>query len=785
MIRTLFLLILCFAAAIQLSAQKVVINGLVKNHNGEPLPYAYVIDSLTGTGSITNNLGYFSFSVNPNSVLVLTASHVSCNASTKTISTAADTFVVFNLGPLNIEEITVKGTPLARQAMTGAHFLDHKTIKSIPTFFGEHDILRSVSTLPGIAAGVEDFTAIYARGGNRDQNLFLIDGARLFSTSHFGGMVSMFNPDLIRHIDIYKGGAPARYGDGLSSVMDITLRDGGNEGTKFRLDLGNLRSGFLFEGKLGHTFNLLLAGRIGYKTLFYRGLQFPRALKNPALTGEFQNFTFYDLDGKLRYQFSEKTQVFFNFHLGNDLQNYLWRDAYNDTLTVLKDFNQLDRLWHYRVHNNNVTLGLRTIIAQGISLKNTLWFTSSGTNRHYVETAFNSIHHKDIHSNTQQYFINDFSEKIELFIGNIHKHQIMAGGQLSYFINSSGLFKQSTFKSGIDSTWGETPKHALEGAFFLEDDYQPLPGFFIHTGIRALYLQTADTTYLRLQPRLNLRYQIRDNLSVKGGLALTDQVFHSMVEITSYNESESWLLASKAILPQHAWQASAGIYGNIGNTRIQYSAETYYKHMKNLLHFPSQVGLPRLMQYVQKNGVGESYGAELLLKKDGGKINWAIAYTLAWSNRKFESINAGQWFASDFDRRHDFNFNFNYYLNHNNSIHFNYLLQSGRPFTMPLAYVTPGELYFGLNGFRVYNGLNNVRAPWTRRFDCAYTRGGQILQGRKYSFTFSIMNLFGHVNPNAMYASNNKVYIRASYKTMVSGLFTIQLFKEKTNLENL
>jgi len=769
----------CLTAVLQLTAQKVVINGLVKNDNGEPLPYAYIIDSMTSTGTITNNSGYFSFSMNPSNIQVLTASHVSSVSSTKTFTTSKDTFIVFNLGPLNIEEITVKGTPLARQAMTGANFLDHKTIMNIPTFFGEHDIMRAMTTLPGIAGGVEDFTAFYVRGGNRDQNLFLVDGTRLFSTSHFGGMVSMFNPDLIRHIDIYKGGAPARYGDGLSSVMDISLREGGNKGNKARIDIGNLRSGLLFEGKIGGKANYLLAGRIGYKTLFYRGLQFPKAIKDETMMGEFQNFTFYDLDAKVGFHPNKRTNLFLNIHLGSDLQNYLIRSEYGDTLSALKTFNKLNQKWYYNIHNNIITLGSKTVISPGIALKNTLWNTNYGNNRTYVETAFDSSNELDIYKSSQNNFINDFSDKIELLIGKINKHSLITGGQISYYETSSGRFQKTELKTGVDSLWGEPNHNALETSLFIEDDYQPFSGFFINAGLRATNLSASDTTYQRIQPRVNLRYRIRENLSMKAGLAVTDQAFHSMVEINSYNEAESWLLANKQILPQHAWQTSAGIYGNIANTRIEYSIETYYKRMKDLLYLPAQIGFPQLMEYVQKNGIGESYGTEFLIKKDGGKINWAIAYTLAWSNRKFSSINDGEWFASDFDRRHDFNFSFNYYLNKANTLNFNYLLQSGRPFTMPLAYVPPGELYFGLNGYRVYDGLNNVRAPWTRRFDCAYTRRGYIINGRKYSFTISVMNLFGHVNPNAMYASNNKVYLRSSYRTLISGLFTLQLFQER------
>ncbi|MDA3929175.1 MAG: TonB-dependent receptor plug domain-containing protein, partial [Prolixibacteraceae bacterium] len=761
MLNKFLFVILSLFIVLSAYSQKAIITGFVKSNSGEPVIYAYIIDSLSNTGTITNNAGYFSLPVKANTKLILKTSHVSYVPMIKAITAVQDTFVTFVLQSRNLDEVVIKGTPLARQAMTGANYLDHKTIMSIPTFYGEHDIVRALTILPGISGGIEDYTAFYVRGGNRDQNLFLVDGARLFSTSHFGGTISMFNPDLIRHIDIYKGGAPARYGDGLSSVTDITLREGGENGTNARFDLGNMRSGLLLEGNIGSKINYLIAGRLGYWSLFLHRLSYPQAIRNDTLKGEFQNFNFYDLDTKLTFHPTSKSSLFFNIHFGKDYNNYLERRNFSDTGADTYQFNLANDHWSNNIINNNYTLGLKSIIAPGLALKNTLWLTQYHTNRTETRTAFNSSQKLELYRSSSQSSISDLSNKIELVFGKINRHQIITGGQVSYYNISSGLFQEKDLES--DSIWGDPNHTAIESSIFIENDFQVFHGFFVNTGIRLMNINVTDTSFIRFEPRINVRYSVNKNLSFKTGFTITNQSFHSLVEVNGFEETEFWMLSNSEIHPQHASQISTGIYGKFRKTKIEYSAEAYYKKMSDLLYLPSQVGMSKLMKSIQKNGIGKSYGFEFLVQKKEGRINWAVAYTLAWSKRCFETLNEGMWFASDFDRRHDINISMNLFLSKKNTLNFNYLLQSGRPFTMPKAYVTASDFYYGYNGFWFYDGLNTVRAPWSKRFDLSYKRKGQILNNRAYDFTFSVMNVFGHRNPNSMYVKNNKVYINSSY----------------------
>jgi hypothetical protein len=197
--------------------------------------------------------------------------------------------------------------------------------------------------------------------------------------------------------------------------------------------------------------------------------------------------------------------------------------------------------------------------------------------------------------------------------------------------------------------------------------------------------------------------------------------------------------------------------------------------MKNLLYYaPPNFDKKEMMKYIQKDGQGVAYGSELMLQKTTGKIQWSIAYTLAWSQRQFDSLNGGEWFYSDFDRRHDLNVGIHYFQDKKNTWNFNYIFQSGRAYTLPEAFVPKTDFY---QEHYVSGGVNNARTPSYRRFDVSYKRTGKILWGRQTELSLSVMNLFAHRNPFALYAKGGKMYMSSWYLVMPSAQLKINLFK--------
>ncbi len=366
----LLLLALSVLFCDQISAQ-LKISGIVETEQNETIPYAYIIDKKGNYGTITNIDGHFTFisqSENP----TLKVSHVAYSPKEISLKTKTDTFITIVLKNRTIEEITVRSTPLARQAMIGTNFLEGKTIQNIPTFFGEQDIVKAMTILPGISNGLDLYSNLYVRGGERDQNLFLMDGARFYTSSHAGGFASLFNPDIIKHIDIYKGGAPVKYGDGLSSVVDITLKKGSNK-PKLNIDIGTMRSGFLTEGRVGEKLNYIFAGRFSYWDILNGNLYKEKTTTDDInQTRAYSRLRFWDVDGKITYSISPRTSLNLNSHLGEDENSFFEKRKNHDL--ILGPNRKVQSGGTY-ITNNNITLGFKHISKKGAIVKNTAWFT--------------------------------------------------------------------------------------------------------------------------------------------------------------------------------------------------------------------------------------------------------------------------------------------------------------------------------------------------------------------------------------------------------------------------
>ncbi|HUM89180.1 MAG TPA: TonB-dependent receptor plug domain-containing protein [Prolixibacteraceae bacterium] len=768
--RNFILCVLLLLVALKVMPQPVKVTGLVKSPGGEPVPYATLNDTAAVRGAVCNVEGYFTLNVEQGNH-VFKVSHVAYSPVFYSIHVARDTFMVFTLGGRQIEEVVIKGTSLANQAMLGSNFLEGKTIRNIPTFFGEQDILKAITVLPGISGGLDLYSSIFVRGGNRDQNLFLVDGARFYTTSHAGGYASLFNPDMIKHIDVYKGGAPVRYGDGISSVIDVSLREGGDEGTKLNLDIGTMRSGFLTEGKIGRKVSFIAGGRFSYWDLINGNLfKEKNAEKDNSANTEYSRFDFWDVDGKITFTPTARTTVTLYGHLGEDEKSSFWKG--NTVTDEYGEIRKIDKGGSY-ISNNTATLSAKQLFKNWLSLKNTLWYTFYNlSDKSSTAYLLNTKTIRDYHSYVT--YIKDLSDKVETYFPVGERHMVNAGVQLSSFTVNPGKISQQREAVSVDTTFGASDQHATEMSVFIDDDFNIASKVWLRLGVRLSDLIATDTSYLMVEPRITLRIQARKKLSVKAGFSLTNQPFHTIVNANSYFEQESWLLANKTYRPQLARQYAAGIYGTIPGTIIEFSAEAYYKAMENLLYYaPPNYENDNLLAFVQKGGQGIAYGGELLLQKTTGTIQWSVAYTLAWSKRKLNNLNSGQWFFADFDRRHDFNLGFHYFKNIKNTWNCNYIFQTGRAYTLPEAYVNATGFY---QGYYVSGGVNNARTPNYSRFDVSYKR--KLFKRRKAELTLSVMNLFAHKNPFAVYPKDGKMYMSSWYLMMPSAQLKIYLLKD-------
>lgn len=762
----LFILLL-----ITIAVQSQVISGVIKSPDNANVPYALVSDSLGKQVIYSGTDGLFSIPVSRSECLIK-ISHVSYAPLELRLKVTRDTFLVVQLSEIEIPEVLVKGSSSKHQSQLGVNFMEKRTLENIPSFFGEPDLIKAMTTLPGISGGLDLYSGIYVRGGNRDQNLFLIEGARYYTTSHAGGYLSLFNPEIISHVDIFKGVAPARYGDVISSVVDIKLSEG-DDSPKLNIDLGTLRSGFVFETKGNRKFHAFVAGRTSNIDLItgaaFRTFKDVREISDNV---EFFRFGFWDLDGKLDYKPSARTGFSLNVHLGKDensswLQGIRTRQGVGSVImnSVSGDF----------IKNNNITFNFRHLFSSGISLRNTSWITYYDFVYQDWEEYFKNYQSIGSDLFRRNTFIHDQSSRSEISIPLGTRHTVKGGFQISAFTVNPSTGQQTDGINKTDSVFGADDTRAFESAVFLDDVVNLNQKTTLKIGLRSSLLSAGDTSYFFIEPRIQLNYELSEHWSLQFGGSMNAQPFHDLVQVYGIYEKESWILANKSIQPQTSQQLSSGLFGKLPGTSIDLSCELYYKEMDHLLYLnPIGFDTKSILDYLYKGGKGKSYGSELLLQKNNGKFQWSVAYTLSWSKRKFETINGGDWFNSDFDRRHDLNVGIHYFSSPKNIWNLNYLFQTGRPFTLPVAYVGQTEFF---KNFYVVGDVNNSTMPDYRRLDLSYKRVGTLLWGRKFELTLSVMNVLARKNPYSVFVRDNKLYMTSMYRVIPSVSFKLYTLK--------
>lgn len=759
--------------ALNIVGRAQVVSGIVKSARGENVAYAFVYDSLTQRGVYTGTDGRFVLvGTKPNHLIKV--SHVSHAPALLNFKTERDTFLVVRLSELEIEEVLVKATSLKHQSKLGIHFMEKRTLENIPSFFGEADLMKAMTALPGISNGLDLYSAVYVRGGNRDQNLFLIEGARYYVTSHAGGYVSLFNPEIISHVDIYKGVAPAKYGDAISSVVDVKLSEGSNE-PKLNIDIGTLRSGFVFETRGDRKWHAFVAGRTANVDML-TGVAFRKFkdIRKVDVINEYYTFGFNDLDGKVTFKPTNRTSISLNAHLGND-ENA----SYVQSNWVREDLGQVftNKVGGDFIKNHNITLNASHVFPSGISLRNTAWFTYYDRVYRRDEDVFRNFNPIGKINYSRRTYLYDRSNRTELSIPVGGIHLLKTGFQATSFtVNPlSGRNRNEIFNT--DSLFGVPDNNAFESAVFVDGTLNLTPRTSLKAGIRGTWLSTSDTSFFYVEPRLQFNHELSETWSWQLGASMNSQPLHDLVQAYGDYENESWVLADGDTPPQHAQQISTGLFGKLPGTTIDLSFELYYKTMSNLLYLnPIGFDVNSIFDFLYKNGKGKSYGGEVLLKKSNGNFQWSLAYTLSASKRKFEGLNNGEWFNSDFDRRHDLNLGIHYYSGKKNVWNANYIFQTGRPFTMPLSQVAATSFY---QRYYVIGDTNNAQMPNYKRFDIAYKHIGKIFWGRKVEYTFSVMNVFARKNPYSVYIKNNKLYMTSMYTVLPS--VNIKIYTFKTN----
>jgi len=720
----------------------------------EPLPGVSVyLEDNSAIGTTTDQYGYFSLSLSKG-VHILNIQSIGRRDARRHIAIYSDGKMDIYLHEqiISLREVVFSSskTNNVRSVQLGAEKLNIATIKKIPTVFGEADVLRAILVLPGVKTVGEASTGFNVRGGATDQNLILFNGTTIYNPSHFFGFFSAFNPEVIKDVQLFKSSIPAKYGGRLSSVLDITAKEGNKKKFAGSAGIGPVTSRLNIEGPLSKdsSSSFVLGGRATYANWLLNLL--PKDYENSKAS-------FYDVSLLTTHELNKKNSLYLTAYLSKDKFN-----LNNDTT--------------YQYSNQNLSLQWKHIFNNKL---NSLVTGGYDFYKYNINSDANKINAYDLEFNIRQLNVkSDFTYYLNA------RHTIQFGLSAIHYKLNPGSYRpvgsESLVKADIIP-----PEQGLESAIYIGDsykisrdlsmDYAFRYSFYQYLGPHAVsyyteglpksessrtgtkeYEKGVIKNYSGPEYRFALRYAFTPNFSVKAGFNSLRQYIHMLSNTTAIAPTDIWKLSDPNIQPQQGNQVSLGLYKNFKSNTIETSVEVYYKEMKHYLDYKSGAVLV-LNHNIETdviNTKGKAYGLELLLKKTAGKLNGWIAYTYSRTLLKMddslagEVINGGEYYPSNYDKPHDINIVGNLKISHRFSISSNIVYSTGRPLTLPV-----GRYFYAGSQRVLYSDRNADRIPNTFRIDLSMNIEGnhKVQQKTHNSWTVGVYNLTGRDNPYSVY----------------------------------
>jgi hypothetical protein len=739
-------------------------------------------------GTTTNNYGFYSITI-PGDSLYIQLSYTGYQRLDTVVWLNDNTHINFSLQPAGrrLEQITVSAarTPSIQQSSQMSSIsLPVTQVRSMPRLLGEPDLLKTLQMLPGVKQGTEATAALLVRGGTPDQNLILLDGAPLYNPMHLLGIFSTFNSSVLKDVTLYKGAFPARYAGRLSSVVDISTKDGNMHELHGDFSIGLLSTQLTLEGPLrkGKT-SFVVSGRRSYPDLFATPLA-KNAPDGPEKLGLF----FYDLNAKIHHKISDKDKLYLSLYMGKDKFRVLERytvavdppvDNYNISDLLIKWGNVTGTFrWN---HIFSPKLFANTMVI-GSSYKLNSGFYSE--DKYDTDVNSNSL---KLHSSIQ-----DYGVKTDLDFRPTPAHTIKMGGAYMYRIFTPGTvrMKQTSGNSvTLDSSNNNRNINASETDLYVEDDWEISRRLKLNGGLHWSSFIVQGQFYSSLQPRVGLRYLLPGDWALKASYTRMTQYIHLLAYNSISLPTDLWVPATKKIAPQQAAQYAVGVARNLFRNKFEFSIEGYYKKMRNVIEYKE--GADYLTsskgdtwQEQVASGTGESYGVELLLQKKTGKLTGWLGYTWATADRKIQEVNFNRTFPYKYDRRHDVHLVAMYRVKKNIELSGSWVFQSAMPFTIPIAQYerTDGPVQPNVTGPTYYqsmplnidyiNSRNNVRIGSYHRLDVGISFIKQKKNGNVRTWNISVLNVYNKLNPFFYYKES---YSANSANALFTGVAILPL----------
>lgn len=734
-------------------AQDFTISGYIKDMNsGEELIGANIINNQKKeVGTISNLYGFYSLTL-PKDSLTLIFSYVGYEPQLVELDLRKDITLNIKLQPAlqleTVEVVSGRTGNIKETSQMSQIEVPIDQIRKIPTLLGESDVLKAMQLLPGVQSGGEGQTGLYVRGGSPDQNLVLLDGVPVYNLSHLLGFYSVFNSDALKNVTLTKGGIPARYGGRLSSVLDISMKEGNMQKFQAKGDIGMISSKLTLEGPIQKDkSSFIISGRRTYIDLLIKPL-----IKNSTKeSGEDIAIAlyFYDLNAKLNYKINNKHRLYLSAYTGSDVFGFDVQKKFD--LTSFSRFNsQIDWgnittafRWNYMINNK--------LFANTTVTHSRFRFNLGAENQSQINGQQNSF--------SNQYFsgIYDWGGKIDIdYIPNPN-HYLRFGGSLTRHTYEPGILQfkiTSDATSTVESTLGSGSLNSIESHFYVEDDFK-FGAFKTNIGLHTNTFTVRGKTYASLQPRLSLRYLVDDKWSVKASYTKMAQYINLLTNESLGLPTDLWVPSTDRIKPQDAWQTAIGASTTL-TKGIELSIEGYYKKMNNVVSYKEGttfIGAENNWEDKITQGKGKAYGAEIFLQKKQGKTTGWVGYTLSWNWRQFDEINGGATFPFRYDRRHDISLVLNHQINKRLSISGVWVYGTGNAITLPQYRYTTATLDRGsdLIFLEIENieTKNSFRMPAYHRMDINVELASKKNVNRRWKgyWAFGIYNLYNRKNP--------------------------------------
>ncbi len=783
----IFLITLCLALPLTLVAQEVVtigdstqtnqqeavLAGRVRLEGDKPIAEVSVSVPSLERGTITNRAGEYRL-VLPVGEHRLTFQYVGLQPIAKTVRLyASGTLdIIMREQAVDLAEVIIQGRAAdenVRGVASGVEKLNIETIKSLPAFLGEVDVVKSLLLLPGVSTVGEGASGFNVRGGRVDQNLILQDGALLLNSSHVLGFFSVFNPDVSENFTLYKGHVPAQYGGRLSSVLTVDTRNGSYDDFKVQGGLGLVSSRLAVEGPIiKDKTSFLVGGRVSYSDWILRQVRQVDVRQSSA--------SFYDLNGLISHQFTPNNRLSIGYYGSEDYFRY------SDQFGYTWGTQLLNLRWRALVSEN----WLSNFSAVRGVYRNT-FFDPAGFDAFRLRSG-----------------LRYYQFKQNFTVSRLANQAIDLGAEYVSYDNDptvSGPFDAA-------STVGNeqiTNEAGREMSLYANDEITISPRVSVSVGLRYTLFQNVgpydvftyqnnaptnvaaitDTigyasgeviqTYGGLEPRLAVRFQLNASSSIKLGYNRMRQYLHQISNSTSPTPVDIWQLSNRYIPPQVADNVSLGFFRNFRDNQWETSVEVYGKRMDNLVEYKdfAELLLNEHLETELLAAEGRAYGGELYIKKNQGKwTGWlSYAYARTWvrvvAAEGRETVNQGDWYPANFDKPHNVTLVAKRQLGEAGSFSTNFTYSTGRP-----AVIVVSSYIDGNTTVPVFSERNQYRIPNYVRLDISFTTGKLFSKGARYedNLTISVYNLLSRDNAfSVFYRRTDERVLPQAFKFSVLG----------------